>query len=599
MFLYTESEAVDDLQAKLDYAESIADWFLEMAEGHNVRGDLEEGLKCTQIAATILSSQNRNLWSVRVESNLRFVADCLSKPNDRPRVIPPTIGEKVSCLHVLDEALPAGGLTAMALRWIRNDQLDRVHHIALLSQEAPLPGEVFRACRETGGDIHIADPNEPYLRRAVWLKELADRVANVVILHISIFDVICGAAFGTGGGPPVLLVNHAAHTFWTGVSIADLVVNCRGSDQERFWTETYRGSKCVTIPIPLQQPNFPDFNEKSASEQKRQAKKTLGIPPDSTVILTVGASFKYLPLDGLDFLEVCENILKQLPEAFLLAAGTQPETRWNTASGRVGSRIKALGTVSQSELALIHQAADVYIEGFPFGSTTALLEAGLQGLPVVLAPAQCPPPYGTDGIALDTVLERPRTVEDYKNKIIRLSKNPGERALQGEKIRNSIAKHHTGPGWKEYLEAAISALPREHSTHPGTTPVQVPGPMYQYWSTFVAKHGSPYEETLEHSVTRALLIDLRPRLTKAVQQACRDNKSVRMHRTIPLPILAFLCNVVLPALPRAWALITFRFFSFIFRRFLLERLWKKMIILLGGTTGSRAWYEQFRNVRNS
>ena len=36
-------------------------------------------------------------------------------------------------------------------------------------------------------------------------------------------------------------------------------------------------------------------------ELKRQSRQTLGVAVDAIVILTVGSSFKYLPIDGLDF----------------------------------------------------------------------------------------------------------------------------------------------------------------------------------------------------------------------------------------------------------------------------------------------------------
>ena len=45
-------------------------------------------------------------------------------------------------------------------------------------------------------------------------------------------------------------------------------------------------------------------------------------------------------------------------------------------------------------------AATVYLEGFPFGSLTAMLEAALAAVPPVMAPALCPLPYRSDDFAL-------------------------------------------------------------------------------------------------------------------------------------------------------------------------------------------------------
>jgi hypothetical protein len=589
---------MNDIQTKLDYADAMADWFLELAETHSLRGDLEAGLKYIYIASTILSRQNRNLSSERIESNLRFIAGRLAELNGPQFITPLKTGQKETCLHVLNEALPAGGLTAMAIRWMRNDRSRRVHNVALLSQQIPIPSGLLRAVSDTGGNVYTANPDDSFLDRAVWLKSLANNLANYIILHIGAFDVICGVAFGIKGGPPVLLVNHTAHTFWNGASIVDLVVNCRGSAIEKLWTDKHRGiSRYATVPIPLLKPNSLSPKRKSSFDSKRQAKEIIGIHAESIVILTVGASFKYLPYDSLDFLEVCESILEHLPEAILLVVGFEADSRWRRKSLALGSRIRTLGAVSQSQLAIIHDAADIYIEGFPFGTTTALLEAGLKGIPIVLAPAQCPPPYGSDGVALDDTLERPRTLEEYKIRIIQLSKNSFERRFEGEKIRESITKHHTDLCWRQYLDDAIRKLPCEHSVYPSIASVRTPQAIYEYWSNFAAKWSWGCEETLEHAVTHALSIGLRPRLTKKMLQVCRDYQSIRIHRTIPLSLLVFLFNLLLPVLPIAWAHKTFRIFSFLFRGSLKSRVCTKIAQYFGKTGGPISPYEEYRHMQ--
>jgi hypothetical protein len=584
---------MSDVQAKLDYADAIADWFLGMGHGCSLRGDFEEGLKYTYVAANILYRQNRNLTSVRLESNLRFIASYVAEHLSPPVNIPPPTDQKEACLHVLSEALPAGGLTAMALRWIRNDR-GRVHNVALLSQEIPIPDALLQAVRDTGGCIYSGNPSESFLNQAVWLKNLANSLADYVILHIGVSDVICGVAFGTEGGAPVLLVNHAAHIFWTGASVTDLVLNCRGSALEAFWTATYRGiSRYSTVPIPLPEPDPAASGTSRGPELKCQAKQTLGIPTDSVAILTVGSSFKYLPTDGLDFVAVCESILKQLPQAYLLVVGFAPDSRWKKASMRSSSRIRVLGTVPQPQLALIHEAADIYIEGFPFGTTTSLLEAGLKGIPAVLAPAQCPPPYGSDGVALDDTLDRPRTLEEYKAKVVQLGRNPSERTCQGDQIRKAVIQHHTGQGWWQYLEDAIRTLPHEHSIHPSITPVRTPEFSHEYWAAFLPKWSSGYEETLEHALERAFTLGLRPQFTDELRRICKRYNAVRVHRTIPLPLLVFLCNYVIPALSIALAGKIFRLISFLCRDCLGARVRKRVIRLLGGKEGFGA-YEEYR-----
>lgn len=585
------------MQTKLDYADAIADWFLELGEASSYAGDLEQGINYTYVAATILQRQNRYLSSARFESNLQFIASNLAECNSMELVKHiDKNDEREVCLHVMSEAVPAGGITAMVTRWIRNDP-SRIHSLALFENKSPIPDVIIQAVTNAGGSIYIANQGDSILQQAAWLRALSNEVARYSILHIGSSDVICGAAFGKNGGPPVVLVNYTAHTFWTGATIADSVLNVRGSALEELWVAKYRGiQRYATVPIPLDNPDLITSHATLPLQLKHQAKVALGLEKDSIVILTVGSFFKFLPTEGLDFVEACESILKQVPEAHLLAVGFDGggDSRWTNASRRLGGRIKTLGVLSHARLADIHEATDVYIEGFPFGTTTSLFEAGIKGIPVVLAPAQCPPPYGSDGVALDDFLERPCSVDDYKTKTINLCKSAVERRSQGDELSDVITRHHTVPGWKTYLEDALGSLPEEHSTYALVNPSRTPEAIHEYWATFMSKITFGYEETLEIAVSLALARGLQPRLTSGVRQACCQFRSVRTHGTIPLPLLIFLCNFLLPMLPISSAHNLFRFLSFLCRPSLITRLRSKLPPLLGGTEPVRPMYGEYR-----
>ncbi len=474
------------IQLELDYALAIANSFLDLGDAYIFKGDAEAGLKCNYLAAHILCRQNRDLSCPRLESNLHRLAKVLPDETGGGLQAHNGRGSQQVWLHVFTAAYPEGGHTAMAIRWMKNDEARRIHNVALLSQSSQIPGDLLEACHETGGEVFVADPRDPFLRRAAWLRGLAYRCASHVVLHVNMDDVIAGVAFGIDGGPPVLLVNHAAHVFWVGASIADSVINCRGSKLETYWTKTLRGAlRCSTIPIPLLEAASGCCGPLPSAEAKSKAKERLGLPKNKVLILTVGSAYKYVASNGLDFIATCEDILSSVPEAFVVAVGPKPNERWNLASERTGSRLRAVGILPRPEVSLYHQAADIFVEGFPFGTTTALLEAGLQGIAVVLAPTLCPPPYATDGVAVDDTLERPRTVEEFKAKVIHLIRNPAERCRCGATIRKSIIKHHTGAGWNKYFENAIGTLPREHKVHSSLSTVRTPEVIHEYWSEFV------------------------------------------------------------------------------------------------------------------
>jgi hypothetical protein len=355
----------------------------------------------------------------------------------------------------------------------------------------------------------------------------------------------------------------------------------------------------VTIPIPLPEPETSALAETDRDERKLRAREIFGVPSESILIMTAGASYKYRPMGKIDFLKTCQDILEAIPEAYLLAAGVIEDDRWRDASNKLGCRLRALGTLSQSKISILHQASDVYIEGFPFGSATALLEAGLQGLPVALAPAECPPPYGSDGVALDDILERPASIEHYKLEVARLCGNPAERASAGARLRRSILAKHTGDGWKQYLANAFQALPPERCVHPVQTPLRTPPAIYERWCEFMGSREQS-RSILEDRIFRAFSLGLRPKITPGMKSACKNARRVRAGGTIPLPLLSLLCNYFLPLLPLSPARIIFRAVKFFFLGGLPSRARNKLVRQFRRTDDSKPHLEsQYHHIQEN
>jgi hypothetical protein len=588
------------IQEELDYRAALADSFIDLGEACIFRHAYDDALKYIELATHFFNNLAGDLSSVRVETSLRALASLL--PNEREERRAETVAPpgKPVCLHVMNEASAFGGLISTATRWIKIDGGARVHSVALLSQQLPPPAELVQAVSESGGQIYIADQKSSPLQRAAWLRNLARKLATHVALHIDSCNLIAAIAFNSKCGPPVLLVNHPGHMFWVGVSAADFVVNVRGSQLETHWTKVHRGAKnCVTIPVPLLAPESLRLTESERDERRSRAREILGVPKDSVLIMTSGASYKFRPLREMDFLKTCQEILEAVPEAYLLAAGVIEDDRWRDASNKLGLRLRALGSLPQSKISVLHQAADVYVEGFPFGSTTALLEAGLQGLPAVLSPAECPPPYGTDGVALDDTLERPSSIERYKLEVIRLCGNPADRASAGMRLQKSILAHHTGDGWRGYLTNALQALPPEHRLHPIQTPVRTPPAIYEYWCDFLGTQ-EPSRSILEDRIFYAFSVGLRPKITPMVKLACKKAARVRGSGTIPLPLLSLLCNYCLPLFPLALARVVFQTVKFFFLGRLADRMRNKLVRLFRRTNDSQSHFEhQYRHIQEN
>ena len=588
------------IREELDYRVALADCFIDLGEACIFNHAYDDALKYIELATHFFNNLAGDLSSLRIEASLRALASLLADEGEERHVEPAGPSRKPVCLHVMNEASAFGGLISTATRWIKIDGGARIHSVALLSQKLSPPAELVQAVSESGGDIYIADQKSSPFQRAAWLRNLARKLATCVVLHIDSCNLIAALAFNSRGAPPVLLVNHPGHMFWVGVSAADFVVNVRGSQLETHWTKVHRGAKnCVTIPVPLLEPESLRLTEVARDERKSRAREILGVPKDAVLIMTSGASYKFRPFGTMDFLKTCQDILEAVPEAYFLAAGVIEDDRWRDTSNKLGSRLRALGSLPQSKISVLHQASDIYIEGFPFGSTTALLEAGLQGLPVVLSPAECPPPYGTDGVALDDTLERPASIERYKLEVIRLCGNPAERASVGLKLQKSILAHHTGDGWRRYLTNALQALPPEHRMHPIQTPVRTPPAIYEYWCDFLGTQG-PSRSILEDRIVCAFSLGLRPKITPQMKLACKNAERVRGGETIPLALLSLLCNYCLPLLPLSLARIAFRSVKFLFIGGLGGRMRNKLARLFRRTNDSQSHFEhQYRYIQEN
>lgn len=584
-------------EARLEYPNAVGAFFLDLADRSLAQDDLESCLRYAHLAATVHSRQNKLLFSARIEQITRSVALRLHGATDwrttdvRRRQSMPTV------LHVLTEALPAGGLTAMATRWMTLDASNTTSHVVLLETAVPIPLSLSQATALGRGAIHTAPHLDSYVEKARWLRALAHELADYVVLHIDVSDVVCGAAFNTAGGPPILLVNHTAHTFWTGVSYADSIANCRGSALERKWIEAFRanGRQCI-VPIPLNDRSDAACKEgdlhNGRGEQAIGWRRKLELPAEAVVMLTVGARFKYAPLKDLDFLQIMTSVLVSNPSAYLLAAGFDADPRWKQASARAAGRILVLGRLDQQELFQLYASTDIYVEGFPFGTTTALLEAASIGTAVVLAPAPCFPPYSTDGIAIDNLIEQAPSVGSYKEYLGRLIANAALRAEVGARVRTSVLDHHAGNGWTAHLHTALSALPATHAVYPIAAPHATPRHIHDYWSNFAPQWTWPAGETLEHMLIRALQLGLRPSIDRASRHKLSQAAGADDHG-MPLWMIASLCNLPLAVFSARTRMRLLRSASFLFRPNVVKRSMQRLARLSGKSSAAGA-YDEYR-----
>jgi hypothetical protein len=369
-------------------------------------------------------------------------------------------------LHVLTEAYELFGHTKLCRKWIEIDSGPARHDVVLLAQYADVPDNLRRTVEGRGGKLVKLDPAQSMLERARQLREIARTEADAVVLHVHPHDLLPNVAFGVPGGPPVIYVNHADHEFWVGGAVADLVLDIRESGQE--WTRWHRDlPRTRILPIPLEEDPLLTGGAERIAAVRRETKRSLGIGEDELIFLTIGSARKYEPMRGMSFLEAAEAILNRCPRARMIAVGPQPVAEWKAVSQRTGGRLMPLG--NQSDLGRFHAAADVYLEGMPAGSLTALLEVCLAGVACVRSPARVRPPHASDGIALASV-SQPVDVPAYVKEAVALAENETIRRERGLTLQRRVRETHCEAGWREQLEQIIPSLPKAHSVYPEQNP---------------------------------------------------------------------------------------------------------------------------------
>jgi hypothetical protein len=509
--------------------EAVFAWCVRQARARSRRGNLEDVLRWSLLAAkSAVHHPFGWLASRELEAILLRTARAVPAPRhaDGGRR-----GGPMQWLHVLDKAFQVGGHSILVRRWIQGDSVSSRHSVALLRQPGPVPPLLAEAVGQSGGSLELFPPDASMVAQAARLRHLAWTRADRVVLHIHPYSVVPTVAFGVEGGPPVMLLNHLSQKFWVGGSVADLVLNLRDSALE--WSRVYRGiERNAVLPIPVSAPG--DGRAGSTSqESRRAARHALGLPRDAVTLLTIGHEYKYRPLPGLDFLEAVTGILGACPRALMVAVGPHEDSRWAAVREATGGRLRAAGP--RPDLTSFHAAADVYLEGFPVGSPTALLEAGLSGIPCVRAPQCVPAPFSADGVALAGV-RVPVDLPDYVKTAVALAESEPRRLVEGSALAAAIRAHHEPGAWQRYLHAAKLALPEHHCVYPALGAAPLPAHARDF-SVALSIPGHA-DDTLSYTVQAAEQLSLRVRLDFSLARALArqwlvsDRAPLRRGRTV-------------------------------------------------------------------
>jgi len=346
-------------------------------------------------------------------------------------------------LHVLTTAYETGGHTRLARRWIEL-MGEEPSAVALADQKGAIdPSWII----PSGLDVPLIDLEHEGVRRPLdkvaTLRRLMEAAGHVV-LHIHPDDACSVAAAHQADGIELRFMNHADHVAWLGAALPAILVGGRsGGPELAVHRRGIHAGACEYLPLPLTPARRLD---------KDEARRALGIGADEVVLLTVASGYKYLPVEGRSLLEPLSLALRR-PEARLIAIGPDAgHPVFAELARRHPGKVRALGIVAKPDL---HRAAaDIYIDSFPFCSTTSLLESVQLGTPAL---AYQPDPQEL-GIFYSDWPTMPRSLfalEDPESFCVRaeeLIADPSRREELGERMRSGLDAHLPGP-WQEIMAA--------------------------------------------------------------------------------------------------------------------------------------------------
>jgi hypothetical protein len=353
-------------------------------------------------------------------------------------------------LHVATSTGVIGGHSRMMWRWIQQDTGSS--HSVVLTRQAPakIPKALREAVINSKGKIYVLNEGfDDLISCSQRLREIASG-ADLVVLHLFGQDVIPMIAFANKEqSPPILYLNHLDHLFWLGAGISDIVINLRESAMSL--SHIRRGieiDRNILLPITLR----PTQRILSRAE----AKQKIGIAEDSILLLSIARSVKYKTIDEITFADAHIQVLAKYKQAILVVIGpANGDEDWSVAIQKTQGRIRVLAETEDT--AVFYQAADIYVDSFPFTSITSLLEAGSYGVPLV---SQYPyhsnsdacKILGSDAPGLTDNMLLAGDLNEYTKILSNLIQDEEFRLSLGERTQIKITNFHTGTHWQRFLE---------------------------------------------------------------------------------------------------------------------------------------------------
>lgn len=421
------------------------DAHVRRAEKFHAEGRFAAASLVAAVAAGVAAHRHCGLFaSPRLERVLTSIGRSLAAEETAQNV--GATGRPIrSVLHIATQLAPVGGLTRMISRWVTADTA-RVNSLALTQHRGPIPDHTREAFAASGGRIYELNHSPgSKLEWALELRRLA-RQFDAVVLHFHCEDVIPIIAFADPETlPPIILLNHADHIFWLGPSISQGVVSLREAAADiavtRRGVEARRSIIMPTIVDPVVR-----------LQTRDEAKRALGMDLDTVLIVSVARGVKYRTKDGVTYADRHARVLAENPRAKLLVVGVGDPEDWEPVKKTYPGRLETIPEIKDPRP--YFEAADIYVDSYPFPSSTSMMEAGSYGLPL-LTLSDIPNEariFAINHVGVDGTVLVAGTQAEYEAKLTRLIRDEDFRLASAEAVRDTVERLNTPPGWLGFLE---------------------------------------------------------------------------------------------------------------------------------------------------
>ena len=413
-------------------------FLVDCAGFYHAAGNLDQALFFCQKAADFATF---NYCGFYAEGRLEALLAKIGNPKKQVDPPPRAVDRKLRVLHYATYVYAVGGHTRLIENWITNDAGNH-HDLVLVKEEEPVPAFLTATLALAQGQL-IRLVGSTMLEQARHLTLLTEQY-DVVVLHHHPNDLLPALALSADGGTPVAVMNHGDHRYWLGAGICDILIEMRDNmiEPDRLHRQV---SEFCFLPLPIAARGL-------TAQEYSTSRLSLGIREGEVVLLSIGASYKYQPIDDRNLFSDIRSILDHDERAKMFIVGIAPDSDM----ARAYPHPQLTFIAPTSELDIFRNACDIYVEGYPFSSFMAYLEVARLGKPVQRM-YNAPLLNRYELADYPNPVQYPADLAEWQRDLQRLITEPGAREAQGREEMSNLAVHDVD-SWQRYVREFYEVL---------------------------------------------------------------------------------------------------------------------------------------------